>query len=222
MARESWPHEAHARARAVAHPAKKASVGEGRVRSWSLLTTPPRHSPPHPCDQSADGLDRRRRARKRPGRTRPIAAMRSLAQGGAMVGILLLTLGALNSALAMTVETCTQGSAGSLSGGWLTLFLYVSGAAALNAAPPSRAAFLALLPAAAIACWHTWFALTFTIGFWFRGMSACYALYGGFEPEDAGEWMDGGEPLLSILWCVLALIFWSGVIAAFRNSDPLE
>jgi hypothetical protein len=136
-----------------------------------------------------------------------------------MVGMILLTLGALNAALAMSVETCTQGGADALYGGWLTLFLYLSGVAALNAAPPSRAAFLALMPAAAIALWHTWFAVTFAYGFWFRGMSACFALQGGFEARNSGDWMDGGEPILVVLWCALALIFWGGTIAAFRNAD---
>jgi len=139
-----------------------------------------------------------------------------------MGGIILLTLGALNAALAMTADTCSQGGADSLYGGWLTLFLYVAGVAALNAAPPQRAAFVALAPAAAIALWHSWFAVTFTYGFWFHNVSACDAMQGGFTFEDAGDWMDGGEPLLTLLWSSLTLLFWGGTIAAFRNADESE
>jgi hypothetical protein len=134
-------------------------------------------------------------------------------------GIILLTLGAVSAALAMTVDTCTMGGADSLHGGWLTLCLYLAGAAALNAAPPRRTAFIVLLPAALIAVWQSWFAVSFAYGFWFRDMSACFAMRGGFRPQDAGEWMDGGEPLLTALWCSLVLIFWGGTIAAFRNAD---
>jgi energy-coupling factor transporter transmembrane protein EcfT len=75
------------------------------------------------------------------------------------------------------------------------------------------------MPAAAIAHWHSWFAVTFAYGFWFRGMSACFALQGGFEAKNAGDWMDGGEPILVVLWCALVVIFWGGTIAAFRNAD---
>lgn len=136
-----------------------------------------------------------------------------------MVGIIFLTLGALNAAFALTVETCTQGSADSLYGGWLTLFLYVAGVGALNASPPSRAAFVALLPTAAIALWHSWFAVIFAYGFWVHGASACDAMQGTIKPVHPGDLMDGGEPLLVGLWCALALIFWGGTIAAIRNTN---
>jgi hypothetical protein len=133
-----------------------------------------------------------------------------------MLGVVLLTLGALNAGLALTVETCTQGAADSLGGGFLTFFLYVAGAWALIGSPPPRAAFLSLLPAAAIAMWHSVFAVRFAWGYVAHDMSACYAMKGGFTPEEAGEWMDGREPMLIALWIAVSLIFWISVAAGIR------
>lgn len=140
-----------------------------------------------------------------------------------MVGILLFTLGALNAGLALTVETCTQGSADSLRGGWLTLILYIGGSVALLANPPPRWAYLALIPSGAIGVWHSIFAAHFLWGYWFRGMSACEAMNGGltagfFTQDLAGESMDGGEPLLTALWATVSIVFWMAVITSFRLS----
>lgn len=137
-----------------------------------------------------------------------------------IAGAALLSLGAVNAALAMTVETCTQGDAGSLYGGLLTLLLYLPGAALLVAARPARAMFLALVPAMAVAAWHSWFALRFAAGYILDGMSACFAMNGGFTPADSGEWMDGGERLLIALWLGLSLLFWTGIAAAFLRRRP--
>lgn len=138
-----------------------------------------------------------------------------------MAGVLLLTLGALNAVLALSVETCTQGGADSLYLGFVTLLLYLAGLAALLARPASPAAAAALLPAAAVAVWHSLFAARFAWGYTMRGMSACYAMQGGFTAGKAGDWMDGGEPLLAALWVGLGLVFWAaaGVAAAsaFRS-----
>ena len=135
-----------------------------------------------------------------------------------MVGIILLTLGALNAVLALSVETCTQGAADSLYGGFLTLFLYVAGAVALVGWPPWRWAWLALVPAAGIAVWHSLFAVRFALGYSAYGMSACYAMNGGFTPDQAGEWMDGGEPMFVVLWLALSAIFWIAVGGGIRRS----
>lgn len=141
-----------------------------------------------------------------------------------MAALLLLTLGALNAALALTVETCTQGGADSLYMGFATLFLYLAGLAALLSRPASTAAAAALLPAAFLAVLHSLFAVRFAWGYAARGMSACYALQGGFTADKAGDWMDGGEPLLAALWIALSLLFWAaaGVAAAsfFRGRTP--
>jgi hypothetical protein len=135
-----------------------------------------------------------------------------------MLAVLLLTFGAVNAALALTVETCTQGGADSLYAGVLTLVLYLAGAAALAAWPPPRWTAPALLPAAAVAVRHSLFAARFAWGYAVRGMSACYALEGGFTPDRAGEWMDGGEPLLAALWIALSLVFWIAFALALRRT----
>jgi len=135
-----------------------------------------------------------------------------------MIGIILLTVGALNAALAMTVETCTMGAADSLYGGWLTFILYLLGAGFLRASPPAPWMFVLLIPAACIALWQSWFAITFAYGFWAENMSACAALDGNFSAAFAAENMDGGEPLLTALWAALSLIFWFGVGSAFGRA----
>jgi hypothetical protein len=142
------------------------------------------------------------------------------ASGGfaAAAAVLLLSLGAAGAALAMTVETCTQGGADSLYGGFVALVLYLAGIACLTVASPALPTFVALLPAMAVAAWHGWFALRFAAGYIFQGMSACHAMNGGFSPDQAGEWRDGGEPLLIALWIGLSLLFWSGIVAVLVRA----
>lgn len=136
----------------------------------------------------------------------------------AFAAILFLSLGAVNAVLAINVTTCTQGDAGNLFGGFITLFFYLIGTACLLAGAAGRLTFLALVPAMAIAAWHTWFALRFAAGYFLEGMSACYAIQGGFTPDESGEWMDGGEPLYILLWVGLSLLFWIGVSASFVRA----
>lgn len=135
-----------------------------------------------------------------------------------MIAVLLLTFGALNAAVALSAGTCTQGSADGLYGGFLTLLLYLGGIAAILVRPPRAAALAALVPAAAIALWHSLFAVRFAWNYWNHDMSACHALLGRFPPEEAGEWMDGGEPLLTILWLLLGLLFWAAFLLVLRNG----
>jgi hypothetical protein len=143
-----------------------------------------------------------------------------------MIGVILFTLGGLNAVMAINVGTCTQGGADGLYGGFLTLFLYLTGLAAFLVRPPTLPALVALIPAGAIAAWHSLFAMRFAWGYWARDMSACYALAGGFTRDEAGEWMDGGEPMLTLLWIGLSLLFWAsaaiaaeGVRRRFSASD---
>jgi hypothetical protein len=135
-----------------------------------------------------------------------------------IIGITLITLGALNAVLAVTAETCTQGGADSLSAGILTLVLYVFGTVALIASEPPRYALLALAPSAMIAVWHSIFAVRFFAGYWFFDISACSAMAGAFSVGNSGEWMDGDEPYYSILWLALSAAYWLGAFRAFRSS----
>ena len=143
-----------------------------------------------------------------------------------MIGVILFTLGGLNAVMAINVGTCTQGGADSLYGGFVTLFLYMAGLAFFLGRPPTLPALLSLIPAVAIAVWHSLFAMRFAWGYWARDVSACYAMTGGFTPDEAGEWMDGGEPLLTLLWAGLSLLCWgsaaiaaAGVRRRFSASD---
>ena len=118
---------------------------------------------------------------------------------------------------ALTIETCTQGGADSLRFGVATLILYAAGGAMLALRPPRPIYFLALLPAAALAAWHSRFALRFAWGYWLGGVSACDAMAGRFAPGAGDFQPDGGEPWLTILWLLLSLLFWlSAAIGLFR------
>lgn len=141
---------------------------------------------------------------------------------GAVLATLLLSLGALNAILCIKIETCTGGVADSLIGGVFTLILYAAGIAALVLLRPPRSAYLALLPATVIAIWHSVFAVRFFGGYWLHDVSACYAIVGGFAPENAGQWMDGREPLFICLWLVLSALFWAGLVFAFRRTPPRD
>ncbi|HEX9964592.1 MAG TPA: hypothetical protein VGB04_06370 [Allosphingosinicella sp.] len=135
-----------------------------------------------------------------------------------MLAVLLLTFGAINAALALSVETCTQGGADSLYLGFLTLLLYSAGLAAVAVRPAPPTALAALVPAAAIAVWHSLFAGRFAWNYWLHEMSACHAMLGEFPLAEAGEWMDGGEPMLTALWLAIGLLFWTAFILVLRRG----
>ena len=135
-----------------------------------------------------------------------------------MIAIVLLSLGAISAVPALSVETCTQGDAASLYGGFLTLILYLAGLATAIASPPRPAALFALVPAAMIALWHSLFAGRFAWNYWLHDISACHAMLGEFPAGEAGEWMDGGEPLLTLLWLALSLLFWIALAIASRPA----
>jgi hypothetical protein len=137
---------------------------------------------------------------------------------GGVAGVIFLTLGAMNSWLAMNAETCTQGGADSLFGGFYTLIFYIAGAVSLWAAPLPKLVYIFLIPAAYLAVMHSIFAIKFAWGFLIYDMSACFAMKGGFELSEAGEWMDGREPYFVVLWLVLSATFWIGLASIFSKK----
>ncbi|HEY0012334.1 MAG TPA: hypothetical protein VGB79_05720 [Allosphingosinicella sp.] len=134
------------------------------------------------------------------------------------LGIALLTLGAALTYPALTIESCTQGGADSLRFGVVTLILYAAGGAMLAAQPPRPAHVAALLPAAALAAWHSLFALRFAWHYWRSGVSACDALAGRFAPAEGDFPPDGGEPWLTCLWLLLSLLFWLSAAAGLARG----
>jgi hypothetical protein len=88
--------------------------------------------------------------------------------------------------------------------------------------PPPRLALLALIPAAAVALWHSLFALRFAWNYWLHGMSACHAMLGSFPADEAGEWMDGNEALLTVLWMSLSVVFWIAVAIAHTRGRQVQ
>ena len=128
--------------------------------------------------------------------------------------IFLISLGALNAVLAVNAGTCTQGDAGNLYGGLITAALYVTGGLILTFKPVRQRQMIALLPAAAVALWHSVFALRFVWGYLLHNISACDALVGDFALQREGYEMDGGEAMLALLWFSLSSIFWIAITLA--------
>lgn len=126
-----------------------------------------------------------------------------------MVGaaLVLYYLATANAVLALTVGTCTQGEAGRLWGGMLSLLLYALGALLLRQTSKPAIALALLIPLSPILIWQANFAIKLTIGFWFLNRSACDALDGTF-----GQLMDGGEPIYTAIWLTVAAVSWAGVI----------
>jgi hypothetical protein len=125
-----------------------------------------------------------------------------------VVGVILYYLAAGNLWLALTAGTCTQGNAGRLYGGLLSLLLF--GAAFIplwRAARPVRVA-IALLPLVPLLVLATLFTVRFLVGYWWWNATACDVLEGA-----DGYFADGDEPVLTMLWAALTILAWSGALA---------
>ncbi|MGF7007696.1 hypothetical protein [Aminobacter sp. BE322] len=131
-----------------------------------------------------------------------------------VVAVVLIWLGASNAFLAMTVETCTGGSADSLMGGIYTLVLYAVGLILLFYRRPGRLVYLSLVPPLLVAAWHTKYAVLFGVGYWLFDMSACSVMPVGFPNPG----MDGREPFMTVLWGGLSLLIWIGVAACLYRA----
>ncbi len=130
-------------------------------------------------------------------------------------GGLLIIAGAANAVLALTVDTCTQGSADSLYGYIITLPLYLLGFG-LTAAKP-QAGHLALpVLLSPLAIWHTAFAARFAYGHVRAGIGQCDAFEGRFAEAYTGP--TGGELELIGGWLAVSLIFWGGTLAMWLRS----
>jgi len=136
----------------------------------------------------------------------------------AIVAIVLLSLGGLNAVFAIEAGTCTQGDAGNLYGGLITVVLYMAGGLILAFNPIQWRQAIALLPAAAIALWHSVFALRFALGYLADKISACDALVGDFTAQSRGYEMDGSEAALAVLWLGLSSIFWIAIFLAWLQG----
>jgi signal transduction histidine kinase len=128
------------------------------------------------------------------------------------IALALFYLAAGNSVLALTVGTCTQGDAGRLWGGLLSLLLYAIGAPFLRHTSKPGLALALLIPIAPVLIWQAMFAVNLTVGFWFLGRSACDALDGM-----TGQSADGSEPIFTAIWLAVAATSLAGVAALFAN-----
>lgn len=137
--------------------------------------------------------------------------------GGCLLGVGggLILLGAVNSVLALTVDTCTGGSADSLRGFIFTIPLYLVGFAMAAAHPRPDHVIIPLL-ISPIALWHSAFAFRFALGHIRLGISECDAFHGYFgESLQEGS---GSEPVLIAGWVAASLTYWGGVLVMWLRA----
>ena len=127
----------------------------------------------------------------------------------AVVGAMLLLLGALNSMIARVADTCTQNSPDSLVGGVFTVALNIIGFLCLAFADRPRTVVIASALPALAALSYTLFAIGFWEGVANRSMAACTAITGDPSWQQSGD-----ESFLVGLWLAVALSFWAGLAAA--------
>jgi hypothetical protein len=123
------------------------------------------------------------------------------------IGVLLYYLAAGNLGLSLIAGTCTQGDAGRLWGGLPSLFLFAAALIFVWRVTHPRPVAIALLPLFPLLGWATIFSVRFLVGYWWRNATACDVLEGTH-----GHFADGGEPILTLLWVVLTIVAWSGVV----------
>lgn len=129
-----------------------------------------------------------------------------------VIGTLLLLVGAATGVLAWSVETCSGSSADSLWLGAVTLGTNVAGWALLGRRVPSKPVlFVAALPALA-ALSYSISTIQLATGL-LKGLSACSVLKAGqdFAP-------DGQEPLFVILWLLVCVCFWAGLVPVVARA----
>lgn len=127
------------------------------------------------------------------------------------VGVALYYLASGNILLALAAGTCTQGDAGRLWGGLISLILYALGCLFLQQTSQARVALIFLSMTAPVLIWEAVFSGHFLLAFWWQGRSACDVLEGTFNQS-----LDGDEAPLTILWAFLTAMASYGPIILFR------
>lgn len=122
-----------------------------------------------------------------------------------IAGIILFYLAAANAVLALAVGTCTQGDAGQLWGGVLSLALHAVAALFLTQSKRPALTAILLLPTTPLLAWQAIFTIRLTTGHWFANASACDIL-----DNTSGQAPDGAEPWFILIWLLLSTAsFWS-------------
>jgi hypothetical protein len=124
------------------------------------------------------------------------------------VCLIIYYLAAGNLALSLTAGTCTQGDAGRLWGGLLSLLLFAAAFISIRRAKHPVPVAIALLPVLPLLGWATLFTVRFLVGFWWWNATACDAL-----EATHGYPADGREHMLTLLWAALTIVAWSGILA---------
>lgn len=130
-----------------------------------------------------------------------------------VIGTILLFIGAATGVMAWAVETCIGGSADSLVTGIVTLGAnLLAWALLITRVPVKLVLFVAILPALA-AVIYTGSTADFALGYLREGQSAC-----AFLTADRGFEQDGREPQFILLWLVVCLSFWLGLLPIIARS----
>ena len=131
------------------------------------------------------------------------------------LGVVLLTLAAINGYLATVMETCTQGGADSLLAIFLSLPLYALGFAAIIVWPLARWAWIFLLPAFIGMAYHLVWTLRFAFYYLAERRAVCDLITGDWDGRFG---FDGREPLYLAAWTFLSVMIVAGTIWAARRT----
>jgi hypothetical protein len=129
------------------------------------------------------------------------------------VGVILYYLAGGNLWLALHAGTCTQGDASRLWGGLYSLLLFAVALIFVWRATHPILVGIALLPLLPLLGWATLFTVRFLVGYWWWNATACDVLQG---PD--GYYADGREPYFTLLWAVLTMVAWSGIVVIGLRS----
>jgi len=110
-------------------------------------------------------------------------------------GVVLYYLAPGNLALSLIVGTCTQGDAGRLWGGLLSLLLFAAALVFVWCSTHPILVAIALLPLLPLLSWVTLFTVRSLVGYWWRNATACDVL-----ETTGGYFADGNEASLTLLW----------------------
>lgn len=125
----------------------------------------------------------------------------------AIITVLALYLGLLNSFLARFAGTCTQGDADRLYGIVVSVPFFVLALLCLSRTNHPKGTMIVCLPALPLMLWQAWFAVEISFGVLAHKLSACQVIEG--VPYE----YSGGEIKFAILWPVVIL----GTLAAATN-----
>jgi hypothetical protein len=134
------------------------------------------------------------------------------------LGVLCFYAAVANAVFASAAETCTQDSADSLYGGFLSAILYLASLTIFLTRPLPRAGWIALVPALLALGNQVYFSLRLFIGYYAFAASACDVITG-----DPSHGFDGREPFFATWWFGMSAFVGGGLIWSWvRTRDSTD